>query len=220
MRHTLPSGTDVEIARPSGSPRIGLVVTPDIFGLRPLYDNLVSQWATEWGMAVAAVDPFPGKGLGADIEPRYAAVKDIDDDKHLSDLHEAADMLNTPVTVLMGFCMGGMYCFKSARSSRFARIASFYGMITLPEAWRSAGQVEPLQYLETGNAASVLAIIGGKDHYTPAHDVDALRATGATIAFYPEGEHAFAHDATRPAHRAEDAADAFRRAKEWLSEAK
>ena len=129
-------------------------------------------------------------------------------------------MLDTPVTVLMGFCMGGMYCFKSARSTRFARIASFYGMITLPEAWRSAGQVEPLQYLEAGNAASVLAIIGGKDHYTPAHDVDALRATGATIAFYPEGEHAFAHDATRPAHRAEDAADAFRRAKEWLSEAK
>ncbi len=220
MRHTLPSGTDVEIARPSGSPRIGLVVTPDIFGLRPLYDNLVSQWAAEWGMAVAAVDPFPGKDLGVDIEPRYGAVKDIDDDKHLSDLHEAADLLNTPVTVLMGFCMGGMYCFKSARSSRFARIASFYGMITLPDAWRSACQVEPLQYLQAGNAASVLAIIGGKDHYTPAHDVDALRATGATIAFYPEGEHAFAHDATRPAHRAEDAADAFRRAKEWLSEAK
>ena len=219
MRRTLPSGTDVEIARPSGSPRIGLVVTPDIFGLRPLYDNLVSQWATEWGMAVAAVDPFPGKGLGADIEPRYAAVKDIDDDKHLSDLHEAADVLDTPVTVLMGFCMGGMYCFKSARSTRFARIASFYGMITLPEAWHSAGQVEPLQYLEAGNAAGVLAIIGGKDHYTPAHDVNALRATGAAIAFYPEGEHAFAHDATRPAHRGEDAADAFRRAKEWLSAA-
>lgn len=219
MRHILPCGTEVEIARPSGSPRIGLVVTPDIFGLRPLYDNLVSQWATEWDMAVAAVEPFPGKNLGADIESRYGAVKDIDDEKHLRDLHEAADLLNTTVTVLMGFCMGGMYCFKSARSDRFARIVSFYGMISLPEAWMSIGQSEPLQYLQAGNAESVLAVIGGKDHYTPAHDVDALRHTGATVAFYPEGEHAFAHDASRPAHRAEDAADAFQRAKEWLTAA-
>jgi hypothetical protein len=28
--------------------------------------------------------------------------------------------------------------------------------------------------------------------------------------------HGFAHDATRPAHRAEDAADAFARTQEWL----
>ena len=89
----------------------------------------------------------------------------------------------------------------------------------VPEAWVGTGQVEPLQYLQAGNAESVLAIIGGNDHYTPVHDVDALRATGATVAFYPEGEHAFAHDASRPAHRADDAADAFRRAKEWLTAA-
>ncbi|MFM9226092.1 MAG: dienelactone hydrolase family protein, partial [Actinomycetota bacterium] len=36
---------------------------------------------------------------------------------------------------MMGFCMGGMYCFKAAKVERFARIASFYGMITLPETW-------------------------------------------------------------------------------------
>ena len=216
MRHTLPSGTDVEIARPSGSPRIGLVVTPDIFGLRPLYDNLVSQWATEWGMAVAAVDPFPGKGLGADIEPRYAAVKDINDDKHLSDLHEAADMLNTPVTVLMGFCMGGMYCHKASRSDRFARISSFYGMIHVPDGWMSATQGDPLTYLEGGNADRVLAIIGSLDPYTPPDQVVELRKAGVTVQEYPEAVHGFAHDALRPAHRVDDARDAFSRTRDWL----
>ena len=216
MRITLPSGTTAEIARPVGAPSVGLVVAPDIFGLRPLYDEMVERWAREWGVAVAAVEPFPGKDFGADIEPRFAAVHDLNDEDHLRDLLEAADALATPTVVLIGFCMGGMYCFKAARSDRFARIASFYGMISVPDAWASPTQGEPLDYLHKGNAERVLAIIGGKDHYTPANDVEALRATGVNVRFYPEAEHAFAHDPSRPVHRADDAADAFQRAKDWL----
>jgi carboxymethylenebutenolidase len=56
----------------------------------------------------------------------------------------------------------------------------------------------------------VLAITGGRDHFTPAADIDALRATGATVHHYAEGEHGFVHDPARPTHRAEDAADAWR----------
>ena len=216
MRITLPSGTAAEVARPVGSPSIGLVVAPDIFGLRPLYDDMVERCAREWGVAVAAVEPFPGKDFGADIEPRFAGVHDLNDEDHLRDLLEAADALATPTVVLIGFCMGGMYCFKAARSDRFARIASFYGMISVPDAWASPTQGEPLNYLRKGNAERVLAIIGGKDHYTPANDVEALRATGVNVRFYPEAEHAFAHDPSRPVHRADDAADAFAHAKDWL----
>ena len=59
-----------------------------------------------------------------------------------------------------GFCMGGMYCFKAARSDRFAKIASFYGMIRLPEAWKGPAQGEPLDHLAAGHPGRVLAIIG------------------------------------------------------------
>jgi len=62
----------------------------------------------------------------------------------------------------------------------------------------------------------VLAIIGGRDPYTPADDVEVLRATGVTVREYPDAEHGFAHDASRPAHRVADAADAFSTAREWL----
>jgi carboxymethylenebutenolidase len=48
-------------------------------------------------------------------------------------------------------------------------------------------------------------------------DVDKLRGTGVTVAFYGEADHGFAHDTSRPAHRVDDAADAFSRAREWLS---
>jgi carboxymethylenebutenolidase len=195
---------------------MGLVVAPDIFGLRPLYDDMVQQFSNEWQMSVCAVDPFPGLELGPEIEPRFAAVPSLNDEVNLRDLLEAADALQTPVVGLIGFCMGGMYCFKAARSERFFRIASFYGMITLPEAWRSPSQGEPLGMLLSGYAENVLAIVGGQDHYTPIVDIDQLRSTGAQVVLYPEAEHGFAHDASRPAHRPEDAADAYARAKDWL----
>jgi carboxymethylenebutenolidase len=215
MRITLPSGTSAEIVH-HDSPRMGLVVAPDIFGLRPLYDDMVQQFSNEWQMSVCAVDPFPGLELGPEIEPRFAAVPSLNDEVNLRDLLEAADALQTPVVGLIGFCMGGMYCFKAARSERFFRIASFYGMITLPEAWRSPSQGEPLGMLLSGYAENVLAIVGGQDHYTPIVDIDQLRSTGAQVVLYPEAEHGFAHDASRPAHRPEDAADAYARAKDWL----
>lgn len=219
MRITLPSGTPAEIVRHE-SPTMGLVVAPDIFGLRPLFDGLVQRFSDEWGMSVCAVEPFPGRNLGAEVEPRFAAVPALSDDDNLRDLLEAADALGTDTVGLIGFCMGGMYCFKAAKVERFARIVSFYGMITLPEAWRGPGQAEPLGVMMAGYPEQVLAIIGGRDHYTPESDVDQLRSTGAQVVVYPDADHGFAHDASRPAHRVDDASDAFARTRDWLLSAR
>ena len=141
----------------------------------------------------------------------------IDDEVHLRDLLEAADATECATVDLLGYCLGGMYCHKASRSDRFHRIVSFYGMIQVPDAWRSPTQGEPLTYLTSGHADRVLAIVGERDPYTPAPEVDALEATGVTVVRYPEAEHGFAHDVSRPAHRVEDAADAYRRTKAWLS---
>jgi carboxymethylenebutenolidase len=218
MRITLPSGTPAEIVTPA-EPTMGLVIAPDIFGLRPLYDDLVARLATEWQMTVCAVEPFPDRELGPEVEPRFAAVHTLDDAAHLRDLDEAADALQAAGAQrigLLGFCLGGMYCHKAARSDRFASIVSFYGMIRVPEAWRGAGQGEPLDHLAAGHPNRVLAIIGERDHYTPPADVEALEAAGVTTVHYSDAEHGFAHDASRPAHRPDDAADAFARAEAWL----
>jgi dienelactone hydrolase len=89
-------------------------------------------------------------------------------------------------------------------------------MIRLPEAWRGPGQAEPLDLLHAGHPERVLAIIGDQDPYTPLDDVVALAATGVHVVRYPEAEHGFAHDPSRPAHRPDDAADAFARTHDWL----
>jgi dienelactone hydrolase len=220
MRITLPSGTPAEISSPAGPSSMGLVIAPDIFGLRPLYDDLVARLADEWQMTVCAVEPFPGLELGPEIEPRFAAVGGLDDATHLRDLEEGAAAVAAAAGVerigLLGFCLGGMYCHKAARSDRFARIVSFYGMIRVPEPWQGAGQGEPLDHLAAGHPDRVLAIIGERDHYTPPADVDALEAADVTTVHYPDAEHGFAHDPARPAHRPDDAADAFTRAQAWL----
>ncbi|MET0325676.1 MAG: dienelactone hydrolase family protein [Ilumatobacteraceae bacterium] len=215
MRITLPSGTPALLHVPV-APTIGLVIAPDLFGLRPLYDDLASRLASQWSMAVCVVEPFPGRGLPQEREPRLAVLPELDDAANLADLEAAADATGAGYVGLLGFCMGGMYTFKASRSERFARLVACYGMIRIPPAWRGPATAEPLDALAIGHAERVLAIIGDRDPYTPPADVQDLQATGVTVARYPEAEHAFAHDPSSPRHRPHDAADAFARTREWL----
>ena len=98
----------------------------------------------------------------------------------------------------------------------FDRAVAFYGMIRVPPQWQSDTQGAPLDCVTASGAAPVLAIIGTADPYTPPDDVDALEAAGATVARYEGAEHGCVHDPSRPAHRGDDAADAWRRVQEFL----
>ena len=231
MRVVLPSGTEAEIVRVDGATR-GLVVIPDIWGMRPLFDDLVQRFASEWGTTTIAIEPFPARDfpdLGTNPDTRVAAVRALRDTDKFRDLAEAAAATECESVGLIGFCMGGMYCFKASQLERsgrplFERIVSFYGMITTPDAWKSESHESPLDILKRGGggtqrpyAANVLAVIGGNDQWTPAPEVEELRTTGVEVAFYPQAEHGFAHDASRPTHRPDDARDAFERAKNWLA---
>ena len=219
-RITLPSGTPAEIARPDlDAPAFGLVIVPDISGLRPLFDDLVARLSSEHGWAVIAVEPFPGRTFPqGDMEPRFQAMAEVDDDRLLGDLTDAARHLGTDQVGCIGFCMGGMYALKAASTGAFSRICSFYGMVRVPEAWQGPGQGEPLDHLSRApKATKVMAVIGGRDTYTPPDDVAALKAAGGDIAFYPEAEHGFVHDPSRPAHRPDDAADAWRSVVRFLT---
>jgi carboxymethylenebutenolidase len=62
-----------------------------------------------------------------------------------------------------------------------------------------------------------MAIIGTADHFTPAADVLEAEALGVEIVRYEGAEHGFVHDASRPAHRVNDAADAWQRVISFLS---
>jgi len=138
-------------ARPEGMPHAGLVVHPDVGGLRPLFDDLCRRLATH-GFAVLCPEPFArmhtaGVDL-SELTARMARVEDLDDVVQLGDLTRAADRLVVDDDVsdvsILGFCMGGMYALKAAATDRFDRAISFYGMVRVPESWRGPGQRDPL----------------------------------------------------------------------------
>lgn len=221
MRVALPSGTPAELALPDGAPTRGVVVIPDIGGMRPLFDEMAASLAADYGWATAVIEPFPGRELPT-IDDRFEAVPDLSDDRILGDAAAAADLVashgGTRVAVI-GFCMGGMYAYKAASTKRFDRAVPFYGMIRLPVAWRGAGQKEPLEMIGEPGTCPIMPIIGEHDPYTPPEDVAQLSRFGPTVTpvKYPEAEHGFVHDPSRPAHRAEDAADAWRRVVTFLT---
>jgi carboxymethylenebutenolidase len=221
-------GTPVDAisARPEAGATTGVVVHPDIMGIRPLFDDVCRRLATH-GFAVACPEPFvraPADVRDAD-EPtgRMAYVGQLDDDQQLGDLVAAADWLTERDGVervhVVGFCMGGMQTLKAAATGRFARAVAFYGMIRLPEDWRGPSFREPLDTI--ADVCPTLAIVGGADHFTPEDDIDALRTAwkdraDCEVVVYPDAEHGFVHAPERPAHRADDAADVWRRTLAWL----
>ena len=198
----------------------GVVVIPDMMGIRPLFDDLCERLRRDHGWAVRAIETWPGNESLA-MDERMARMHTRDDEQMLGEVAAAADRLHTEDgadrVAVIGFCMGGMYALKAAATGQYDRVVAFYGMIRLPEAWRGPGQREPLDLLAGGVPCPTLAIIGGVDTFTPPADVAAVEALGVEVVRYPEADHGFVHDPDRPAHRPDDAADAWRRVAEFLA---
>jgi len=212
-------------ARPDGMPRAGVVLHPDIAGLRPLFDDIARRLATH-GLSVCAVEPFAGIPSDERVttEQRFAHVADLSDQQQLEMLSSAADLLVIEDGVsrvsVVGFCMGGLYAFKAAAADRFDAAVSFYGMLRTPPDWQGAGHsIEPLAVAE--QMCPTLAIFGSADPYTPPEDIAALRTAwrdrhDCEIVVIDDAEHGFVHDPDRPAHRPAEAAQCWERAINWM----
>lgn len=192
-------------------------MVPDIGGLRPLFDSMCARLAGEHGWVVVAPEPWPGREQ-LSLEERLTSVGTIADTEILGDCVAAADEAGVEPVAVMGFCMGGMVALKAASTLRFDKVVSFYGMVRLPEHWRSDRQDEPLDLLARAREVEVMSICGTVDPWVPEEHLDELEATGATVIRYEGADHGFVHDPDRPAHRPTDAADAWNRVTAFLSE--
>jgi carboxymethylenebutenolidase len=224
-----PDGAAVDAihARPDGMPLAGLVLHPDVMGVRPLFDDLCRRLATH-GFAVCCPEPFaraPMEVRSAIDDPsaRMGYARELDDTLQLGDLEAAADYLvvhdDVSEVAVLGFCMGGMQVLKAAATGRFDRAVAFYGMVVPPEGWIGPNTKLPLD--TAAEVCPTLAIFGGRDDFTPSADIEALSAAWASrpdceIVLYPEAEHGFVHAPERPAHRPDDAADAWQRVLAFL----
>ena len=217
MRITLANGVPAELTQPAtiDDATLGVVLFPDIMGLRPLFDEMCARLSEDHGWVVCAPEPFPGREE-LSVDERLGVMADFDDTKLRETATLAADATGCARVVATGFCMGGMLAFKAAASGRFARAAGFYGMIRLPEAWSGGRLQQPIDALASRDRCPTLAIIGTADHFTPPQDVAEAEALGVVVVSYDGAEHGFVHDASRPAHRPDDAADAWRQVVAFL----
>lgn len=219
---------DAVHARPDGVALAAVALMPDIGGLRPLFDDLCRRLATH-GLAVCAVEPFDRipteERTRLDVAERMERVRDLVDDHVIASLGEAADHLAAADGVhaasVMGFCMGGYYTLKAAATGRFERAVSFYGMVRTPENWMGPGHGDPLA--TAAASCPTLYLAGDLDPWASHDDVAALRTAwryrdDCRVLIYRGADHGFVHDAERPAHRAGDAADAWRHALAWVFE--
>lgn len=221
-------GVEVPVvhARPDGMPRAGVVLHPDIGGLRPLFEDMARRLATH-GLAVCVFEPFAAQPSDArgNVEQRMALVKELDDGQQLEIMSAAADLLVVEDDVArvsaLGFCMGGHYVFKAATTDRFDATVAFYGMLRTPEGWVGPGhRIEPLAL--ASQMVRTLAIFGSNDPWTPPADIDALKDAwrdrpDCEIVLIEGAEHGFVHDPERPIHRADDAAICWQRAIDWIA---
>lgn len=219
-RAELPGGTPAYVVTRSDAHR-GLVLFPDIGGLRPLFFDLCDRLAAEHRWVVAAIELWPGQEA-LPLEERLERVGDLDDSRLMADAEAAARLLAIEPVGALGFCMGGMLALKAALLNRFDRVVSCYGMVRLPHRWRSATMADPIDALLGADppvAGKVLAVVGTADPYLPPTDVEDLETAGASVIRYDGAEHGFIHDPSRPAHRPDDAADAWARIGSWLDPA-
>ncbi len=220
MRIILPTGTPAELVKPlDGRPSTrGLVLWPDIFGLRPLFVQHAQRLANDHGWTVVVVEPYPGNE-SMTIAERQEFAKELNDDAKLADTVAAAELMELAQVGVLGFCQGGMWAMKALASQRINRAVAFYGMVRVPPQWQGGGLGDAIDVV-TARAAdgdlSLLCIFGTDDPWCPAEEIAEIEAAGATVKRYEGAGHGWAQDPDREGYLPVEAADAWARAEQFL----
>ena len=216
-------------AKPPGDNRGAIIVVQEAFGVNPHIED-VTRRAAAAGYHAVAPDFFHRSGPGAvvdygNFEKVMAYFQDLgSDDAILMDVDaalahlRAAGFADTSIGVV-GFCFGGRVSFLVALRRALGAGVGFYGGGIVTGRFP---QFPPL----VGEAASLptpwLGMFGDQDGSITVEDVETLRAAltaaevDTEIVRYPEAGHGF-HCDMRPDYRADDAADAWRRALDWFA---
>src|ERR1700688_2547451 len=141
---TTPDGTaDCYFAHPASGTSPGVLVWPDIFGLRPAFREMRNRLA-ESGYSVLVVNPFyrtkkaPTAEAGAKtpIPQLLPLAQGLNETTHMTDAKAFIGWLDRQSSVAknrkigtQGYCMGGPIAFRTAAAvpDRVGAVASFHG---------------------------------------------------------------------------------------------
>ena len=141
---TTPDGScDAYFVHPSTGTAPGVLVWPDIFGLRPAMRQMGKRLA-ESGYAVLVVNPFyrakkaptAAQGAATPIQELMPLARTLSEQTHMTDAKAFIGWLDRQASVAknrkvgtQGYCMGGPIAFRTAGAvpDRVGAVASFHG---------------------------------------------------------------------------------------------
>jgi carboxymethylenebutenolidase len=224
------SGEDVVLASADGtkfrthfavarSGDAGVVITPDVRGLHPFYEELAERLA-DAGVHAIAIDYF-GRTAGLDRRPDDFPFRDhvpltkpetVQADVTAAIAH-LKDATGATRVFVLGFCMGGRVAFDaSADQGGIAGVVGFYGRLSARPGEEGNTPADRARSM----TAPVLALMGGADPGIPENEVRAFAKAlkdakiKSHVEIYAGAPHSF-FDRTFDEHK--DACDdAWRRA--------
>jgi carboxymethylenebutenolidase len=141
---TTPDGTaDCYFVHPASGTAPGVLIWPDIFGLRPAFRQMGKRLA-ESGYSVLVVNPFyrakkaptASAGGGTPIQEVMPLARGLNETTHMTDAKAFIGWLDTQASVAknrkmgtQGYCMGGPMAFRTAAAmpDRVGAVATFHG---------------------------------------------------------------------------------------------
>src|SRR5580693_2341510 len=187
---TTPDGTaDCYFVRPASGTAPGVLVWPDIFGLRSAFRQMGKRLA-ESGYSVLVVNPFyrvqkaptAEKGAATPIPDLLPLARTLNETTHMTDakaflgwLDEQSSVAKNRKMGTQGYCMGGPMAFRTAAAvpDRVGAVATFHGgglVTAMPNS-------PHLQAAAT--KAQFLIAIAENDDKTAPKDKDVLKETFA-----------------------------------------
>ena len=167
----------------------GVLIWPDIFGLRPSFRQMGKRLA-ESGYSVLVVNPFyrqqkaptASKGSATPIPELMPLAKQLSEMTHMTDAKAFTAWLDSQAPVAknrkigtQGYCMGGPMAFRTAAANpdRVGAVASFHGggLVAMAED-------SPHLMVSKTKAALLVAIASNDDKQRPM-DKDVLKETFA-----------------------------------------
>jgi len=203
---TTPDGTcDAYFVHPATGTAPGVVVWPDIFGLRGAMRQMGKRLA-ETGYSVLVVNPFyrtqksptAVKGAATPIADVVPLARTLNEQTHMTDARAFVAWLDQQPSVArnrkmgtQGYCMGGPMAFRTAAAmpDRVGAVVSFHGGGLVTDQPNS-----PHVQASKTQAQFLVAIAANDDQRSP-NDKTALRATfdaakrPAEIEVYTDAAH-------------------------------
>jgi carboxymethylenebutenolidase len=185
-----PDGTaDCYFVHPASGTAPGVLMWPDIFGLRPAFRQMAKRLA-ESGYSVLVVNPFyrvkkaptADAGAATPIPTLVPLAQGLNETTHMTDAKAFIGWLDKQASVAknrkmgtQGYCMGGPFAFRTAAAmpDRVGGVATFHGGGLVTDKPNSPH----LQAAKT-HAQFLIAIAENDDARAPK-DKDAMKETFA-----------------------------------------